>query len=285
MLEPKISLSVMKSRISHSILLLGLSTCLLAVSSFAQQATVTATVDPAKLPYGVADVLKLSKAQVNEDIIVTYVQNSGTAYNLGANEIIFMREQGVSDRVINTMLDQRKRMLEAMAQTQAHPVQQPGYPQNAQPAPAYPEQAPVTDSGSSVHVIPYPAASYAYYNSSPYYSYPYYGYPYYSGYYGPTFSVGFGCYGYPYYGGYRYPYCGYYGYRGGYYGGYRGGYYGGYRGGIHVSTGGYRGGYSGGYHGGGGYRGGGGYHGGGGIHVSAGGGFRGGGGGGGGHRR
>src|SRR5438128_4692372 len=65
-----------------------------------------------KLPYGVDDVLKLSRAKVNEDIIQSYIQNSGTIYNLGPNDIVYLRDQGVSDRVLNAMLDQRKKALE-----------------------------------------------------------------------------------------------------------------------------------------------------------------------------
>ncbi len=70
----------------------------------------------AKLPYGVADVLKLSRAQVGDEITLTYIQNSGTIYNLGPKDIVYLRDQGVSDRVINTMLDQRKKLTEVAAQ-------------------------------------------------------------------------------------------------------------------------------------------------------------------------
>src|SRR6266705_6967376 len=34
----------------------------------------------AKLPDGVADVVKLSRAKVSEEVVLSYVQNSGTAY-------------------------------------------------------------------------------------------------------------------------------------------------------------------------------------------------------------
>src|SRR5581483_4311880 len=64
----------------------------------------------AKLPYGVEDVLKLSRAQVGEDVILDYVQRSGTIYSLGSKEIVYLKEQGVSEKVINAMLNQRKRV-------------------------------------------------------------------------------------------------------------------------------------------------------------------------------
>jgi len=167
-------------------------------------------VDPARLPYGVADVIKLSRAQINEEVIVTYIQNSGTAYNLGANEVVYLREQGVSDRVISTMLDQRKRMAESMAQAPAPvPYQQPAM--TAPAVPTYAEPAPVYTPSSSVYVMPYPT-TYQYYDYyRPYYPYyysswcsPYYGGYSYGGYYGPSlsFNFGFGGRGYHNYGGF-----------------------------------------------------------------------------------
>ena len=48
---------------------------------------------PAKLPYGVDEVLKLSRAQISEDITLNYVQNSGTIYNLSAKDIVYLRNK------------------------------------------------------------------------------------------------------------------------------------------------------------------------------------------------
>src|SRR5439155_21768228 len=130
-----------------------------------------------RLPYGVADVLKLCRAQAGEDVVVSYVQNSGTIYNLGPNEIVYLKNDGVSERVLNAMLEQRRRVAEASVQ--APPPAQP-YP-NAQSAPVEAPVVPTYSSGSSVYVIPYSGATYAY-DYYPYYSsYPYY-YPYYQPY-------------------------------------------------------------------------------------------------------
>jgi hypothetical protein len=163
-----------------------------------------------KVPYGVDDVLKLSHAKVSEDIILSYIRSSGTVYNLSPSDLVYLKNQGVSDRVVNAMLDQRN-----VASSQTVPA-----PQLASAAPATPDanatattpvqQAPVyvvpaTDaSASSVYVIPY-QPTYPYYG---YYGYPYpvyYG-GYYGGYCGPVVTFGFGygghygCYGGHYYG-------------------------------------------------------------------------------------
>jgi len=164
-----------------------------------------------KLPYGVDDVLKLSRAQISDDIVLNYIHNSGTIYNLGPQEIVYLRNQGVSDRVINAMLDQRKQVTEPAAQTAPVPSAPTVSvaPAQAAPevpvAPDYAQVAPQATPASSVYVIPSPAAN-------PYYSYYYY--PYY-GYYGP-------------YGYYYRPYCAPYvsfGFRYGGYGYWHGGHY------------------------------------------------------------
>jgi len=153
-----------------------------------------------RLPYGVDDVVKLSKAQVSEDVILTYVQNSGTIYSLGPREIVLLKESGVSDRVVNAMLDQRKKAAEAAPAT-ATPA--PVYTDNsyAATAPTYasPEasadSAPEQPAPSSVYVIPYPDKGPVYYR--PYYS-PYFG-GFYGGYYGGYGNCyrGYASFGYP----------------------------------------------------------------------------------------
>lgn len=224
----------------------------------------------APAPYGVGDVLKLVHGNVSEDIIVTYIQNSGTVYNLTPQDLVSLREAGVPDRVVNAMLEQRKRVIETAGAVPQGPATAP-YPYQA-PAPA---QAPLTpgEQGqgpvSTAYTVPYTPSYYdpGYYGYG--YGYPYY-YPYYGAYWPFYIGASFGpyCYGRGY--------CGYYGhgyYGHGYYG--HGGYYGG---GIHVVP-----------HSGGGFHGGGGgihvassgFHmGGGGFHGGGGGGFHGGGGGG-----
>jgi hypothetical protein len=143
------------------------------------------------LPYGVDDVLKLCRGQVNEDVVVAYVQSSGIPFSLSANDIVYLKQEGVSDRIVGAMLDQKNRYL-AANQNVAPGQTAPNYQQqdNSQ------AQAPVTyvqPPSSSVYVIPNNGA-YPYYNYgyNPYYysSYPYYG-GYYGGYYGPAFGLSF----------------------------------------------------------------------------------------------
>ena len=215
-----------------------------------------------QLSYGVPQVLQLSKAHIADSTILAYLQNSGTVYNLDAAQIVYLKQQGVSDAVLNAMINQRTRAQAAAEQSQAQLNSAPA--SSSQTATVVPEPSTSAPS-STVYVIP-DTQTYNYYNS------PYY-YPYYYGYYGwpyPAVSFSFG-----YYGGYCYPY-----YRGSYH--YNNYYGGGYHynsgGNYHYNTGGnyhYNSGGGGGYHGGGSYHYGGG--GGGGYHGGGGGGFHGGG--------
>ena len=154
-----------------------------------------------KLPYGAEDVLKLSRAQISEDVVLNYIQTTGTIYNLNPQDIVYLKSQGVSDRVINGMLDQRKRATEVAVQATpaaAAPAvpNAPWVPDAATvpPAPDYSQVAPQasTPPPSTVYVVPSPTVSYPYYYPSYGYYGPYgYSYPYYRGYYGPAVSFGF----------------------------------------------------------------------------------------------
>jgi hypothetical protein len=159
---------------------------------------------PVQLSTGTWDVLKLVQSKVGDDTTIAFINSSGASYGLGAPEIIYLREQGVSERVITAMLTQHKTAAAhapAPANTVWAAAPAPSSTTEAAAAPAYSQP-------TTVYVTP-PAQSYVNY----YPSYPYY-YPYYS----PvslSFGIGFGYYG-GCYGGY---YCGGGGYHGGYHGG------------------------------------------------------------------
>jgi hypothetical protein len=194
------------------------------------------------LAYGVPQILQLAQAKVTDDVIIAYIHNSGNSYGLNADQIIYLRQQGISDNVLTTMLNQPKpgsTSVPTAPPVDSYAAPAPvAYAQPA-PAPAYDQSAPA----SSVYVMP---------NNQIYYSsyYPYY----YGGYY-PFVSFSYG------WGGYNRGGCYY---RGGYCNGYRGGYcYGngfhsgnGFHGGVAVASrgGSFHGGVSfgGGFHGGGG---------------------------------
>ena len=182
----------MKTWTSRTCVVAGLASCL-ALTASSQTTPPAATESasapvtqpaPAKLPYGVDDVLKLSHAQVSEEVTLNYIKNSGTIYNLAPGDIVYLRNEGVSDRVVNAMIDQRKNVpaeqaAQAVAANQAQATAPatpdpngvaaaPAVPQYApayvQPAPVYIEPQPTYVPASTVYVIPYRGSSYSYAN-------------------------------------------------------------------------------------------------------------------------
>jgi hypothetical protein len=179
------------------------------------QVSVSATAPaPARLPYAANEVVKLTRAQVSEDVIVSYVNNSTFTSSLSSDDIVRLRNEGVSDRVISAMMDKQTKMIERLPNPAPAPAPVYAETENSAPPVQQPAVAPLTPS-SSTYVIPYPAATAAYYGYySPYYgsyySPYYYNAPYYGYYGGPTFSFRFGFGGH--HGGHHY---GHHGHRGG----------------------------------------------------------------------
>ena len=208
----------MKTRTSPGLFLTVTITAVLSLAAGnvpAQDSTPTSAAQtaPVQMSYGVSQIIQLSKAKVNDNTIVNYIRNSGSSYGLDASQIVYLKQQGVSDTVINTMLNQPRPVAQA--------APQPVYPAASstapvvQPAVTYVQTAPAYVPSSAVYVIP-DTRTYRDYNNYYYPSYGYY-YPYYGGWCYPSVSFSFG------FGG---------GYRGGYYhGGWGGSYHGGYRGG------------------------------------------------------
>jgi outer membrane lipoprotein SlyB len=56
-------------------------------------------------PLTLADVKALSRAGVSDDIIISQIRNSRTVFYLNTSEIIELKEAGVSNRVIDTMIN------------------------------------------------------------------------------------------------------------------------------------------------------------------------------------
>ena len=56
-------------------------------------------------PLSVADVKALARAGSNDDVIISQIRNSRTIYHLSAADIIDLRDAGVSNRVIDFMIN------------------------------------------------------------------------------------------------------------------------------------------------------------------------------------
>lgn len=56
------------------------------------------------LPPGVQDVVKLAHAGMGDDVILAQVRSAGASYALNADQIIYLKDQGVSEAVIKALL-------------------------------------------------------------------------------------------------------------------------------------------------------------------------------------
>jgi hypothetical protein len=56
------------------------------------------------LPPGVQDVVKLAQAGISDDVILSQIKTTGASYNLTADQIILLKNQGVSQPVIKALL-------------------------------------------------------------------------------------------------------------------------------------------------------------------------------------
>ena len=103
---------------------------------------------PANLSPALQEVLKLTKAQMGDEVIVSYINNSGTAFHLTADEMVYLKDQGVSQPVMAALL-------QAKAAVPA-PQAAPAVMANPAPAPAaqYAPAVVAQQSGPPAQVLP-----------------------------------------------------------------------------------------------------------------------------------
>ncbi len=54
-------------------------------------------------PMGVTDVAQMAQAHVSDDVILAQLQATGATFRLSAEDIIWLKQNGVSDRVVQQM--------------------------------------------------------------------------------------------------------------------------------------------------------------------------------------
>ena len=96
----------MKKRLFQNSLALAGALVVVAMHAPSQDAANTANSSVPQLAYGVSDIVKLSQADVGDDTIVSYINQQGNSYGLGADQVNYLRQQGVSDAVITAMQNQ-----------------------------------------------------------------------------------------------------------------------------------------------------------------------------------
>jgi hypothetical protein len=166
--------------------LLNAATTAATTPNATSETMVAAKPKTVSLSFGLDEIAKLAQSGTEESVMLSYIQTSPIAYRATADDIIQLREAGVSSTVLTAMMHRGGELRERAAQTQT-PASAP-VPQTvvaAAPAPATTYVAPVAYEPPTVSVV-YVGG------------YPSYGYSY--GYYGYG-----GCYSYPRYSSCYYP--------------------------------------------------------------------------------
>jgi hypothetical protein len=115
---------------------------------------------PVSLSPGLQEIVKLSKAQVGDKVIIGFIKKSDAAYHLSAEDILSLKDQGVSQPVISALLQ-----AQAGAPVPAAPAPQPG--QNPPPpAPVGPAPAPaaVVEQPGPPPAAPGPEVNFSYFH-------------------------------------------------------------------------------------------------------------------------
>ena len=134
---------------------------------------------PANFSPGANEVIRLSEAGTTEDVIVAYIQRSTAPFNLSADQIVYLKDIGLSSTAITDMLN-RDRDLQAQGQAynydqrlypSANPSAVAPQPVSAPPpevAPAPPTPAAVETPPPVYVSSPPPEVNYFYDDLSPY---------------------------------------------------------------------------------------------------------------------
>jgi hypothetical protein len=72
-----------------------------------------------------AQVVKLMQAGVSEGVITTYVNNSGSTFNLDPDKIIYLKDIGTSDGLVTAMMQRDQELKAQMAASAYQPPPQP----------------------------------------------------------------------------------------------------------------------------------------------------------------
>ncbi len=118
--------------------------------------TARSGVVPTNVPPGVAEVIRLAESGVGDDVVVAYIQNSQVTFNLSADDVLYLRDIGLSSPAITAMLNHDRTL-----RNQAPPNPVPTVPVE-EPPPAEMEPPPV-DSGAAP-----PDVNYFYNDLAPY---------------------------------------------------------------------------------------------------------------------
>ena len=89
-------------------------------------ATESSALPPNILPTSpLAQVIRLAQAGVDESVIMTYVTNSGSTFNLNPDKIIYLKDLGLPNEVVTAMMQRDQQLQQQMTASAYQPPAQP----------------------------------------------------------------------------------------------------------------------------------------------------------------
>jgi len=124
----------------------------------------TPTGNPSELTPDLQEVVKLSQQQMSDDVIISYIKNSGKTYHLSADDLIYLKDQGISQAVLSVLEQTAPASPASPAPSPPAPILSPAGPApaeaNAPASPPPPEPIgtapPTPESGTSDATQPPP---------------------------------------------------------------------------------------------------------------------------------
>ncbi len=109
-----------------------------------------------------AQVVRLMQAGVDESIIMTYVTNSGSTFNLNPDKIIYLKDIGLPNEIVNAMMQRDQQLQQQLTASAYQPPAQPApvpetteQPETAPPPPPVEQPAEVTVNYFYDNLAPY----------------------------------------------------------------------------------------------------------------------------------
>jgi hypothetical protein len=74
-----------------------------AVDKSEENAAAAAAANAARGSLGITDIASMTQAHVSDDVIISQIRSSGQVFRLSSNDIVWLKQSGVSDAVIQEL--------------------------------------------------------------------------------------------------------------------------------------------------------------------------------------
>lgn len=120
----------------------------------AAEGTARVPLQPPPLSAGVAEIVELAQKGVGDEVLIEYVRKSSVAFDLTTDEILYLKDIGVSEEILAEMLRHGRAIAVQAEKPQSAPT--PAAPVESAPAPAPEQAAPVPEQANASEAQPAP---------------------------------------------------------------------------------------------------------------------------------